>query len=67
MAFSRRHIRTRLARAGFTDVRVAPRDFLLPNTPAALVPLAVGLGDRLESIPLLRHLSPSLFISARGT
>lgn len=57
--------REMLENAGFTDVRVAPFDFLHPATPRALVPLVYGIGRALEHIPLLREISGSLFLTAR--
>jgi SAM-dependent methyltransferase len=64
MAFTSRFIRSKLERAGFTDIKVATRDFLLPNTPATLIRPVVALGDRLDRIPLLNRLAQSLFIVA---
>jgi SAM-dependent methyltransferase len=65
MAFGSGKIRKHLIQARFVDIRVEPRDFLLPNTPAPLVPMVIGVGAVLEALPLVRYLSQSLFISAR--
>lgn len=65
MAFSPRFIRQKLSRAGFTDVDVQHRDFLLPNTPAALVGPVTALGALVERIPLLRAVSQSILIYAK--
>src|SRR5665213_2012823 len=57
MAFGRGKIRRHLLRAGFAEIRVELRDFLLPNTPTPLVPLAIGVGAVFEKLPLFRYLS----------
>ena len=64
MAFTSRFIRSKLERAGFTGVEIATRDFLLPNTPEALIRPVVALGDRLDRIPVVNRLAQSLFFSA---
>lgn len=64
MAFTPGFIRGKLALAGFTDIRIATRDFLLPNTPAALIRPVVAVGDRLDRIPVVNRLAQSLFFSA---
>lgn len=64
MAFSKKFIKTKLAKHGFANIEVAYRDFLLPNTPQFLIKTVIGLGSWLERIPLLNMLSQSIFISA---
>lgn len=64
MAFTPRFIRTKLERAGFTGIEVATRDFLLPNTPAALIRPVVAVGDQLDRIPGVNRMAQSLFFSA---
>ena len=64
MAFTSRFIRSKLERAGFTGVEIATRDFLLPNTPEALIRPVVALGDRLDRIPVVNRLAQSLYFSA---
>ena len=66
MAFGGSWIRQHLKTAGFDNVRVEPRDFLLPNIPSALIAPTIAVGAVLESIPGIRHLSQSLFITARA-
>lgn len=63
IAFFRRWLAADLARAGFSDVKAEPFDFLFPLLPggAALDPAL----RRLERVPLLRELSGSLWIRAR--
>jgi len=64
MAFTPRFIRSRLERAGFAGIQIATRDFLLPNTPVALIRPVVALGDQLDRIPLVNRMAQSLFIVA---
>ena len=64
MAFTPGFIRHKLARAGFTNINVVTRDFLLPNAPEALIRPVVALGDRLDRIPVVNRLAQSLFFSA---
>jgi SAM-dependent methyltransferase len=65
MAFTPRWISERLLAAGFSDVSVRCRDFLLPVVPFALVPAVVAVGDVAERLPGVDHLAQSLFITAR--
>lgn len=64
MAFSSPWIMQKLSAAGFQDIRVSTRDFLLPITPAKLIKPLVWCGDLAERIPLVRRMTQSLFISA---
>ena len=64
MAFTRGELEGVLRRAGFSAPRVACRDFLLPNTPAALIRAVVRIGAVAERVPLVSHLAQSLFVSA---
>lgn len=64
MAFTPRWIEQHLRAAGFTDVAVSFRDFLVPNLPHALVPLVTRAGDVAEKLPVVDHLAQSLFITA---
>ncbi|MFM7677255.1 MAG: class I SAM-dependent methyltransferase [Roseiflexaceae bacterium] len=65
MAFRRQVIVDALMRAGFVDITVEYRDFLVPGTPALLVTPVVALGAVCERIPLINMLAQSLLISAR--
>lgn len=65
MAFTPAFIRRKLVAAGFYDVEVDTRDFLLPNTPACLIRPVVALSRGLERIPLVRCWAQSVFLSAR--
>jgi SAM-dependent methyltransferase len=64
MAFTPAFIRTKLSRAGFTHIEVVTRDFLLPNTPAALIGPVIAVGDRLDRIPVVNRIAQSLFLCA---
>jgi len=64
-AFSRKFILEKLAHAGFREAKAHYRDFLLPNTPRALISYVIRGGDVLERTPLLRRAAQSLFITAR--
>lgn len=64
MAFSKRFIAGKLAQAGFEDIRVEYRDFLLPGIPNFLIAPSIAVGAVLERIPLVSKMSQSIFIRA---
>jgi cyclopropane fatty-acyl-phospholipid synthase-like methyltransferase len=64
MAFTPRWIEQRLSDAGFVDVHVDYRDFLLPVVPPSLIDLVTRAGDVVETIPGLNRLAQSLFVCA---
>ena len=64
MAFTPAFIRRKLERAGFTPLLVTTRDFLLPNTPDALIRPVVAVGDVLDRIPVVNRAAQSLFFVA---
>jgi hypothetical protein len=66
MAFTRRFAIDRLDEAGFSNVSVEYRDFLLPGIPSWLIGPSVRFGRIAESTPGLKHLAQSLFISAKN-
>jgi 2-polyprenyl-3-methyl-5-hydroxy-6-metoxy-1,4-benzoquinol methylase len=63
MAFSKGFIKNKCKSAGFTNVQVEIKDFLLPNTPDGLIKPLILLGDLLEKTPLTL-IAQSLFITA---
>jgi ubiquinone/menaquinone biosynthesis C-methylase UbiE len=65
MAFTKRFVAKRLKKAGFSGILVEYRDFLLPNTPKGLIAPMIRLGRVVESLPLVRLSSQSIFISAK--
>ena len=64
MAFTRGEIEGIFLRAGFSDVRVSCRDFLVPNTPRPFIKPVILAGGMLERIPGLSHMAQSVFVSA---
>lgn len=64
MAFTPGFIRRKLEHAGFTDIKIATRDFLLPNTPDMLIRPVVAVGDQLDRIPFVNRMAQSLFLVA---
>jgi ubiquinone/menaquinone biosynthesis C-methylase UbiE len=64
MAFSKRHVTKLLSSAGYRDIRVEYKDFLLPGIPDALIGPSIAVGAVLERVPLVRMTSQSIFISA---
>jgi hypothetical protein len=65
MAFTRGYVMNQLSGAGFRDIDVTYRDFLLPGVPDWLIQPLVRVGATAERTPGIKHLSQSLFISAR--
>ncbi|OGG41018.1 hypothetical protein A2118_02110, partial [Candidatus Kaiserbacteria bacterium GWA2_50_9] len=64
MAFSKRFITDALSWAGFKDIRVDYKDFLLPGIPSFLVQPSIMIGTVLEKLPLFKQAAQSLFIRA---
>jgi SAM-dependent methyltransferase len=64
MAFSKRHAARLLAAAGYENVRVEYRDFLLPGIPDIFIAPSIAIGAVLERAPVVRMASQSIFISA---
>ena len=64
MAFTKGYISRELEMAGYRDIEVEYRDFLLPNTPDFLIRPVILLGAAAEKTPLLRNMSQSIYISA---
>ncbi len=64
MAFSASFIRKKLEQAGYTDIKVTYRDFLLPGIPAFMIKPSIAIGNIAEHIPLVKNISQSIFIEA---
>jgi SAM-dependent methyltransferase len=64
MAFSRRFVTAKLQRAGYRNICVEFRDFLLPGIPSFLIWPSVLVGAVLERIPVVNFLAQSIFIIA---
>jgi 2-polyprenyl-3-methyl-5-hydroxy-6-metoxy-1,4-benzoquinol methylase len=66
MALRKCRVKAQLQRAGYDDIKIEYKDFLLPNTPECLIKTVINAGDVLERIPLLKMISQSVFISAKN-
>jgi len=66
MAFTPSQLHRALPQAGWHDVAVATRDFLLPGLPEGLVRPILAMEPALEATLLTRWLAQSHFISARA-
>lgn len=63
MAFSKTFIKRKCKMAGFTNIEVKIKDFLLPNIPDHLINTTIKIGAILEKTPLT-VIAQSLFITA---
>ena len=66
MAFTPGELRAALPRAGWRDIKVTTRDFLLPGLPDGLARPILAVEPALEATVLTRWLAQSHFISARA-
>ncbi len=64
MAFSKDFVTEKLSKAGYKNIKVEYKDFLLPGIPDFLISPSIAIGDVLEKIPLVKNVSQSIFISA---
>jgi len=64
-AFVKWFLKKKLLYYGFSEIYVAPFDFLHPQTPRKLIPYIEKIGYKLENIPLIKEIAGSLFISAK--
>ena len=64
MAFTARELRAALAPAGWHDISVTTKDFLVPGLPKALIAPIQTVEPALEATALTRWLAQSHFISA---
>ena len=62
MAFSKSFISQQLKKAGFSNVEVSYKDFLLPGVPDFAINPLIHLGNIAEKIPVLKMMSQSIFI-----
>ncbi len=65
MAFTHRRLARVFRKAGYQDLDISYRDFLVPNTPDALIRPVVWASDLVERVPFLQAWAQSLFISVR--
>ena len=66
MALRKNKVKKQLKRAGYSNIKIEYKDFLLPNTPKNLIKSVIFLGNIIEKIPLLNKVSQSIFISAQN-
>lgn len=64
MAFSKRYITKKLVEAGFNNIEVEYKDFLLPGTPSFLINPVITIGGIAEKVPFFNKISQSIYISA---
>ena len=64
MAFSKSFVSKKLTKAGYKNIKVEYKDFLLPGIPEVLVKPSIIVGDVVEKIPLLKCVSQSIYIVA---
>jgi 2-polyprenyl-3-methyl-5-hydroxy-6-metoxy-1,4-benzoquinol methylase len=66
MAFSKKFITQKLQSAGYKNIKVEYKDFLLPGIPRIFVKPSILIGDIAEKTPLIKNISQSIFISAEN-
>lgn len=64
MAFSRQFAIEKLSKAGYTNIQVEYKDFLLPGIPDFLISPSVVVGNVLEKTPVVNKVAQSIFIAA---
>jgi 2-polyprenyl-3-methyl-5-hydroxy-6-metoxy-1,4-benzoquinol methylase len=62
MAFSKSFISKELKKAGFVNVHVSYKDFLLPGVPDFAINPLIQIGNVAEKLPGLKMISQSIFI-----
>ncbi|MBP6732728.1 MAG: hypothetical protein KA149_11755, partial [Chitinophagales bacterium] len=64
MAFSKPFAIEKLKKAGYQNIQVEYKDFLLPGVPDFLITPSIVIGDVLEKVPLVKNVAQSIFITA---
>lgn len=64
MAFSKNFVTNKLAKAGYNNIQVEYKDFLLPGIPDFLITPSVAIGNILEKTPVVNKVAQSIFIVA---
>lgn len=64
MAFSSSFIKKKLVKAGYKNISVTYKDFLLPGIPDFLIKPSIAIGNIAEKIPLVKNIAQSIFIVA---
>lgn len=65
MAFTASNLKKSVQRAGWCDVMVTTKDFLLPGLPTALIKPIIAVETALEATPLTCWLAQSHFLTAK--
>ncbi len=63
-AFFKWHLESLLENFGYIGIKIIPFDFLHPKIPSQLLGWIEPICNKLESVPLIREISGSLYISA---
>jgi SAM-dependent methyltransferase len=63
-AFVRWGLKRQLKSAGFSEIEILPRDWLLPMTPLKWIPFVQKVEPSLEKIPFIKEMAGSLYIKA---
>ena len=66
MAFSKNFIKRKLEVAGYSNIKIEYKDFLLPGIPNVLIKPSIVIGAIAEKLPLVKMLSQSIFICAEN-
>jgi len=66
MALRKGKIKRQLQKANYSNIKIEYKDFLLPNTPLALIKPVIFIGRIWEKIPVLKMVSQSVFITAEN-
>lgn len=65
-AFTKTLIKKKLISAGFIDIMIEYKDFLIPVMPYSLIKPTIFIGDFLEKTPVLKFMSQSLLIVGKS-
>jgi SAM-dependent methyltransferase len=66
MAFSKPWVKKKVERAGYRNIQVEYKDFLLPGIPDPLIQPSIVVGELAEKVPLVNMLSQSIFLTAEN-
>ena len=64
-ALTRRGTQRLLRRLGYRELNVFPHDFLHPSTPRRLISVIRTIGQTLESVPMVREIAGSIFLTGK--
>ena len=66
MAFSKPWVKKKIERAGYKNIQIEYKDFLLPGIPDSLIQPSIAAGNIAEKIPGVKMLSQSIFLTAEN-